>query len=144
MKNQVPSDVPGHGQFVDATNLKSQAYLEKNNKWTNDHKMVISEKKTKVMLFNFTEKYQFSTRLQLKGSNVEVVDKMKILGTIVTDKLSWDENCSLLIKKVNSRMQLLRGLQSFGASREEMVHLWTVFCRSVIEQSCVVWGTSLT
>ena len=25
-----------------------------------------------------------------------------------------------------------------------MVHFWILFCRSVLEQSCVVWGTSLT
>ena len=69
---------------------------------------------------------------------------MEILGTIVNSKLSWDDNCGQLIKKVNSRMRLLRGVQSFGASVEEMVHLWILFCRSVLEQSCVVWGTSLT
>ena len=40
-------------------------------------------------------------------------------------------------------MQLIK-MQSFGASWEEMVHLWILFCRSVLEQSCVVWGTSLT
>ena len=69
---------------------------------------------------------------------------MTILVTIVDSKLSWDENCSMLIKKVNTRMQLLRGIKSFGASVDEMVHLWILFCRSVIEQSCVVWTTSLT
>ena len=106
--------------------------------------MVISEKKTKAMLINFTDNYQFTTRLQLKGNTVEIVDKMKILGTVVTNNLSWDDNCKELIKKVNNRMQLLRGLKNFGASAEEMVHLWIMFCRSVIEQSCVVWGTSLT
>ena len=41
-------------------------------------------------------------------------------------------------------MQLLRGIQSFGASRSEMVHIWILFCRSILEQSCVVWGPSLT
>ena len=41
-------------------------------------------------------------------------------------------------------MQLLRGVKSFGASTEEMVHLWILFCRSVLEQSCVVWTTSIT
>ena len=25
-----------------------------------------------------------------------------------------------------------------------MVHKWILFCRSVLEQSCVVWGTTLT
>ena len=106
--------------------------------------MVISEKKTKAMIFNFTDNYKFTTRIKLKGSNIEVVDSMKILGTVVNTKLSWDENCSLIIKKVNARMQLLRSIQSFGASIEEMVHLWIVFCRSVLEQSCVVWHSSLT
>ena len=41
-------------------------------------------------------------------------------------------------------MQLIRNIFSFGATREEMVHLWIVFCRSVLEQSCVVWHSSLT
>ena len=144
MKSQVASDIPVHGQFIEGDNLKSQKYLEQINDWTESHKMVISEKKTKAMIFNFTDNYKFTTRLQLKGNNIEIVDKMKILGTIVNDRLSWDENCGLLIKKVNDRMRLLRGVQSFGASVEEMVHLWILFCRSVIEQSCVVWGTSLT
>ena len=144
MKSQVPSDIPEHGQVVDGKNLKSQRYLQQLDEWTENHKMVISEKKTKAMIFNFTDNYQFSTRLQLKGRNTEIVDKMKILGTIVDSKLSWDENCSMIIKKVNARMQLIRGLISFGASTEEMVHMWILFCRSVLEQSCFVWGTSLT
>ena len=144
MKHQVPSDVPEHGQFVDSCNLKSQQYLDQINQWTVNQKMIISQKKTKAMIINFTDKHQFTTRLHLNGENIEIVNKMKILGTIIDDKLSWDENCSFLIKKVNARMQLLRSVYSFGATNEEMVHLWTVFCRSVLEQSCTVWHSSLT
>ena len=143
-KNQVPSDIPTHGQYINPENLKSQEYLNKINDWSERHKMIISEKKTKAMIFNFTDNYKFTTRLQVKENNVEIVDKMKILGTIVNNTLSWDENCNHLIKKVNARMQLLHNIHSFGASKEEMTHLWIVFCRSVLEQSCVVWGPSLT
>ena len=107
-------------------------------------KMEISEKKTKAMIFNFTNNYQFSTRLQIKGKNVEIVDRMKILGTIINNQLTWDDNCDHLIRKVNSRMQLIRSVQSFGGTQEELVHLWKIFCRSILEQSCVVWGPSLT
>ena len=106
--------------------------------------MAISEKKTKAMLINFTDKYQYSTRLQLKWENIEIVDQMKILGTVVNGELTWNDNCSLIIKKVNSRMHLLRNIISFCATTEEMVHLWVVFCRSVLKQSCVVWHSSLT
>ena len=134
------SDIPDHGQFISSDNLKSQEYLKKINLWTEKQKMEILEKKTKAMIFNFTEKYQFMTRLSLKGNNIEIVEKMKILGTIINNQLTWDDNCNQIIKKVNSRMQLLRELHSFGASAEEMVHFWTLFCRSILEQSCVVWG----
>ena len=41
-------------------------------------------------------------------------------------------------------MQLLQKVWSFGSNYEEMVHLWKVYCLSILEQSCVVWGGSLT
>ena len=143
-KQQVPSDLPVHGQFVDSSNLKSQVYLDKINLWTEAQQMIISEKKTKTMVVNFTDKYQFHTRLQLKGKTIEDVKITKMLGTILTSTLSWDENCANIIKKVNARMQLIRKVWSFGSSINEMVHLWKVFCRSILEQTCVLWDSGLT
>ena len=72
MKSQIPSDLPTHGQYVDPNNFQSQKYLDQINKWSDQHKMIISEKKTKAMIFNFTDKHKFTTRLKLKNSNVEV------------------------------------------------------------------------
>ena len=80
----------------------------------------------------------------MKNQNIEIVDSIKILGTVLTNKLSWTENCQLLVRKVNNRMQLLRKVWSFGSTHEEMVHLWIVYCRSVLEQSCVLWDSGLT
>ena len=144
IRNQVPNDLPVHGQFVENRNLLSQKYLDEINKWTENQQMEISGKKTKAMIINFTNNYQFHTRLKLKETNIEVVEKMKILGTIITNQISWNENCSLLIKKVNARMQLLRKVWSFGSTLQEMVHLWKIFCRSILEQTCVVWDSGLT
>ena len=69
---------------------------------------------------------------------------MKILGTIINNKLDWNPNCKNLINKVNKRMLLLRKIHSFGASQSDMVHLWIVYCRSVLEQSAVLWQGGLT
>ena len=44
------------------------------------------------------------TRLQLKGNSIEFVEKMKILGLSVTNKLDWSENTIILVKRVNQRM----------------------------------------
>ena len=69
---------------------------------------------------------------------------MKILGTIITNDLKWDRNSDELVSKANKRMILLKKLQSFGATREEMVHLWILYCRSILEQSATLWGSSIT
>ena len=69
---------------------------------------------------------------------------MKILGTLIENDLSWNENCKAIIRKVNARMQLIRKVWSFGSSKEEMVQLWKTFCLSVLDQSCVVWDSGLT
>ena len=142
--NHVPSDISTNNQYIDGTQLKSQKYLDEIDQWSTNQKMVISQPKTKAMIINFTRNYQFNTRLKLKNENIEMVSKMKILGTIVNDKLTWDENCAQLIKKVNSRMVLIRTAKEFGATVKESVHLWIVFCRSLLEQSCTVWHSNLT
>ena len=143
-RQQIPNDIPTHGQIIPSSNLKSQTYIEEINRWTNNQQMIISEKKTKAMVINFTHNYQFQPRLTLNNQNIEVVDKIKILGTIIENSLSWNENCMAIIKKVNARMQLLRKVWSFGSTKQEMVHLWKTFCLSVLDQSCVVWDSGLT
>ena len=80
----------------------------------------------------------------LKNENIEIVKKFKLLGTIFTDRLTWSENCQRIIRKVNMRLQFLTKCFSFGASKQEMVKLWVTYCRSILEQSCVVWNGSLT
>ena len=41
-------------------------------------------------------------------------------------------------------MTLIRNMKPFGATNEELVHMWIVMCRSKLEQSCVLWHSSLT
>ena len=77
-------------------------------------------KKTKTMIFNFTDNYKFTTRLQLKNQNVQVINSTKLLGTILSDDLGWDLNTSALVKKGNARMELLRRVASFGTPVEDL------------------------
>ena len=98
-KNQVPNDVPSHGQIIPNTNLRSQGYIEDISKWTKNQQILISEKRSKSMNANFTENFHFHTRLKLNNSNIQVVENMKILGTIFTNKLSWSDNCDSLVKE---------------------------------------------
>ena len=95
-------------------------------------------------MFNFTKKYQFATRLMLKGTGVEQVPEAKILGTIISDKLSWDANTSRIVKKCYMRMQLLPKVASFGTSPQIMRQIYIRIIRVILEGSCQVWDGGLT
>ena len=140
----VPSDLPTHNQFIPSEHLKSQEYLTTIKEWTEKQRMILNQKKTKAMIFNFTEDYQFSTRLNLNGENLEVVSEAKLLGVMITDDLKWDVNTDYLVKKANARMQLLRKVTSFTCSKEDKREIYILYIRSILEQSNVVWHSSLT
>ena len=106
--------------------------------------MILNQKKTKVMIFNYTDNYKFTTRLELENEYLEVVDKAKLLGVIITNDLKWDENTSSLVKRANARLELLRKVASFSTSIEDKKLIYILYIRSILEQSCVVWHSSLT
>ena len=144
IRQQVPADIPTHNQFIPAQNLQSQDWLDQINEWTVAQKMIINEKKTKTMIFNFTDKYQFTTRLKLKDKNVEVIQSTRLLGTVLSDDLKWDINTSQIVRKANARMELLRKVASFGTPTEDLKTVYILFVRSILEQSATVWHSSLT
>jgi len=144
LKNQVPSDIPVDYQYIDPENLQTQKHLDTINEWTKNQKMLINAQKTKAMVFNFTKDYQFATRLSLENSPIEVISHAKLLGTIIQDDLKWDLNTANIVKKANSRMELLKRVASFGAPIDDLKKIYVLYVRSVLEHSSVVWHSSLT
>ena len=91
------------------------------------------------MLFNFTDNYKFTTRLEMNRENLEVVIQATLFGVIITNDLKWDKNTEYLVKKANSRMQLLRKVAEFASSIEDKKNIYVLYVRSIMEQSSVVW-----
>ena len=94
----VPADIPSHNQYIPPEHLKSSEYIDAIKEWTLNQKIILNQKKTKVMIFNYSDNYQFTTRLRLNNENIEVVDKTKLLGVIVSNDLKWEENTQYLVK----------------------------------------------
>jgi hypothetical protein len=81
----------------------------------------------------------------VQGNNLlETVTSTKLLGTIIQSDLKWQENTDMLVKKGYQRMMILHKLYEFNVPDEDMVTIYVLFLRSILEQSCVVWHTSLT
>ena len=144
LKQQIPTDIPVHNQYIPAENLVTQDWLNQINAWTEEKKMMVNEKKTKCMIFNYTEKHQFTTRLRMNNQPIEVIDSTRLLGTVITSDLCWDTNTTTIVKKANARMELLRRLVEFNTPVEDLKMIYILFVRSILEQSATVWHSSLT
>ena len=120
-----------HPQFIATENRKSKNWLDRINLCTVNQKMQINEKKTKTMIFNYTNNYKFTTRLTINDNNVEVIDSTKLLGTIITSDLTWDANVAEIVKKSNARMELLRKVAGFGVPVEDLKNI--NFCSALYE-----------
>ena len=143
-KQQVPSDILDNNQYIPPENLTSQDNLDTINEWTIKQKMQINRKKSKIMLFNYTKNYQFSTRLKIQDELLEIVPQAKLLGTIISNDLKWNQNTDFIVKKANSRMELLRRISNFGASLDDLKNIYILYVRTLLEQSCSVWHSGLT
>ena len=72
------------------------------------------------------------------------MNEAKLLGTIVTNNLSWNRNTEEIVKNAYRRMQLLYKASSSTNCREDLKVIYLTYIRSVVEQSAVVWHSSLT
>ena len=55
-----------------------------------------------------------------------------------------EKNTDSLIKTANQRMIILHNLVNFNVPKGDLVNIYKLYIRSVLEQSCVVWGTAIT
>ena len=106
--------------------------------------MMINQRKTLNIQFNFTKDKQFFTDIVLKKEKLQSVNQTKLLGTIITDELKWDENTKYIIRKANQKMRMLHKLSKFTKNKSHIMHIFKSQVRSVLEYCSTVWHSSLT
>ena len=144
VKQQVPSDIKVGNKFIHSSDIKSQSYINEITKWTKEHQMKLNCQKSNYMIFNFSNEYQFNTRLYMNQNLLSQVKETCLLGVIITDDLKWRKNTTSLVKRCYQRMVILRNLNTFHVPIGEVINIYCLYIRSVAEQSSVVWSSSLT
>ena len=144
VRHQVPNDILENNGFISNENLQTQTNINKISQWTEERKMKLNHKKSSLMCFNFTNKYQFTTRINMEGQTLPILDKTRLLGVVITNDLKWSENTRDLVKRGNCRMEIMRKLVPFHPPTEDMKTIYILYIRSILEQSCTIWHSSLT
>ena len=143
-KLNVPSNIPYHNQIIPSEHLITPQYLREINEWTESKKMMLNQKKTKSLIFNFTKDKKFTTSISLKGETVEIVDSAKLLGVVVSSDLKWDKNTTHIIKNANKMMKMLHIASKFTRNRSHLGNIYKTFIRSRLEYASTLWHSSLT
>ena len=98
--------------------------------------MVLNTKKTKAMVFDFSNSYQFSTRIKMDNETINIILESKLL--------TWDSNTKSLVKRENARKRFLHKLVEFNVPREDLTTVYVLYIRSILEQRCQVWHSKMT
>ena len=144
-KSNVASDINmEHNQILLGSNLQSQVYLDEISEWTNTHQMKLNSEKSKFMVVNFTDNFKFNTRLRIGKDSLQQVRETRLLGVLLNDQLSWHSNTDFLVKKAYKRMIILHNLFEFSLPTSELINIYILYIRSVLESSAVIWHSSIT
>ena len=64
-RQNVASDVEIENQIIQPENIQTQKTVNEINQWTKNQKMQLNAKSIKYMIINYTNKFQFNTRLTI-------------------------------------------------------------------------------
>ena len=118
--------------------------LLKTEKYAKDNHMQINYRKTKLMLFNPCRSIDFMPKIDLGGQQLEVVEKMRLLGVTIRSDLKWSSNTADIVQRAANKLWVLRRLKNFGANTEELIDLYSKHCRSILEFAVPVWHSAIT
>ena len=96
------------------------------------------------MIFNYSRNYQFATRIHLNNTLLDTIRETRLLGTVISDDLSWQKNSQYLIQRGYTRMTILRNLYQFNIPEEDLVLIYCLYIRSVLEYNSSVRFSSIT
>ena len=109
------------------------------------NKMSINGPKTNVMLFNCARKWAFPPEVFFSnGSMLQVVEKVKLVGIMITNDLKWEENTKYLCTKARQKLWLLRRMKGLELSDLQMLDVYSKEIRSILEMCVPVWHPGLT
>lgn len=112
--------------------------------WCSNMKLDLNVSKIKEMIINFSRRTLALQTIVINGTHVEEVEQYKYLGTVFDNKLKFDQNSEVNIKKSHQRLFVLRKLNSFNVQRVVLKSFYNSFVESILSFSFICWFSSLS
>ena len=127
----IPRNSPSLMEFVVAD---IQSFARNNN-------MKLNPGKCKDMIVDFL---QYNTNewrpITTGGTQIETVSGFKLFGVYLSNDLTWSLHCDYIVKKANKRLYALRNLKKAGVACADIVTVYCVMIRTVLEYASAVFA----
>ena len=134
-----------HGLKFPPESIIIQHKLEDLLKFTEENKMKINLKKTKIIPFNFSKSMDFIPELHFPGGeSLEVIYQTKLVGVIVDSSLSWGPHVDYTVKNASKKLWLLIRFKNIGATQDQLLTLYQLKIRCLAEFAAPAFHSSLT
>ena len=142
-RNHVASDIGVDQLFLPPDRFPTQNNLNEIASWTDRHLMKLNANKCNYLIFSRSAD-EFATRLSVNETKLDRVKVTKILGVWISDDLSWSRQCSEICIQAYSGLSMLTKLKYVGVQTEDLLDVYKLFIRSVVEYCSVVYHSRLT
>ena len=113
--------------------------------FTQENKMKINFKKTKIIPFNTTKNYDFLPQLSFPNSDpLEVIYETRLLGVIISSNLSWQTHVDDIRRRATSKLWIIVRFKALGGTTEQLLNVFQSRIRSTLEFACPVFHSGLT
>ena len=89
--------------------------------------------KTKDMVISFHKQPIVIPPITPEGMEIDHVKSVKLLGIIVTDKVTWNENTTYICSKASKRLYHLKQLRRAGLDSVDLLAFYGSVIRPVLE-----------
>ena len=133
------------GFSLDPHNNQLQEDLDNLKTFTDENLMVINQKKTNIMKFNFRKSLDFPPIFSFEnGPSLEIVNQTKLVGIIISDDLKWSAHVEYMVKRANKKIWLLRRMKILKLDTDILLDFYCKEVRSILEFGVPVWNSGIT
>ena len=136
-----------HEQVLNPLHNQLQKDLNELKSFTDNNLMVINQKKSMIMTFNFTKTLDFPPEFTIGDTDndpLEIVSVTKLLGIMVSDDLKWNAHVEFMCKKASNKIWLLRRMKILNLEAEILLDFYCKEVRSILEFGVACWNGGLT
>ena len=113
--------------------------------FTDENGMKINTKKTKIIPFNVSKKFDFLPQINFPGYEaLEVTYTTKLLGVTLTSDLSWTPHVVDITTRATKKLWILVRFKLLGGTRDQLVTVYQLRVRSTLEFASPVFHSGLS